>query len=183
VTTRLTGRLGDRSLATQIAARDLTDRAQIHPYAAAFGGTQLIAAAACAFLGTLALALTRAPRTTTTHRDTRREHAMTQEKLTQDLSAETAVLRYTIKPEHLDEHLSLIRDVYADLASYKPPTFHWATYQVENSREFVEVAIGHPLPGPLPELPAFTRYRVSLDDRCEAKQFDMVSTVGSYTSR
>lgn len=107
---------------------------------------------------------------------------MTHEEQTQDSSAEIALLRYTIKSESLDEHLSLIRDVYAELDSHKPPRFHWATYQVENSCEFVEVAIGRPLPGPLTDLPAFARYRVALDDRCETKRFDMVSNVGSYTS-
>lgn len=101
----------------------------------------------------------------------------------QDLPAETAVLRYTVKADHLDEHLRLIRDVYADLAALAPPGFHWATYQLESSREFVEVAIGHPLPGPLPEMPAFTRYRASLDDRCETKRFDMAEVVGTYASR
>lgn len=79
---------------------------------------------------------------------------------------------------------TLTHDVgWSGLRATEPPDFHWATYQIEDSREFVEVAIGHPLPGPLLEMASFARYRAALDDRCETKQFDMAGIVGTYTAR
>lgn len=98
------------------------------------------------------------------------------------MPTETAVLRYTIKPEHLEEHLQLLTGVYAELHELRRERFSWITYRVTGTRDFVEVATGHPLPGPLPDLPAFVRYRSAMDDRCETKQFDEVVVVGSYSS-
>lgn len=97
-------------------------------------------------------------------------------------AAETAVLHYTVKAEHLEQHLQLLADVYADLDTLRPARFSWSTYQVLGSRDFIEVATGHPLPGPLPDLPAFQRYRADLDQRCEARQFDDVTVVGSFAN-
>lgn len=97
-------------------------------------------------------------------------------------TAETAVLHYTVKAEHLELHLQLLADVYAELNTLRPARFSWATYQVLGGRGFIEVATGHPLPGPLPDLPAFQRYRVDLDRRCELRQFDDVTLVGSFAT-
>lgn len=95
---------------------------------------------------------------------------------------ETALLRYTVKPELLDEHLGLLSDVYAELHTLQPALFSWATYRIPDTHDFIEVATAHPLPGPLPDLPSFRRYRAGLDDRCDSRQFDDVSVVGSFTS-
>lgn len=95
---------------------------------------------------------------------------------------ETAVLQYTVAPEHLHQHLNLLADVYTELDSLRPARFSWATYQIPGTREFIEVATGHPLPGPLSDLPAFQRYRTGLDGRCEARRFDHVTVVGSFAS-
>jgi hypothetical protein len=95
---------------------------------------------------------------------------------------ETALLRYTVAPQSLEQHLDLLRAVYAELDATRPPRFNWATYQINGSREFVEVATGAPLPGPLPNLPSFRRYRADLEARCETRQFDDVQPVGTYAS-
>ena len=85
-------------------------------------------------------------------------------------SPETAILRYVVKPARLAEHLELLGQVYAALDALKPNSFSWATYRVENSTEFIEVATGSPLPGPLPTLAEFQRYRVGLEARCESRR-------------
>lgn len=176
--TQLQSRLGDRSLAARIAAGDLTDPGQIDPYSEALQGTLLIVAAACAVLGAAAVLLTRPghqpihPSTLTTDRRT---------AMTTDI-AETAVLHYTVKSESLDQHLELLSDVYSELDAVRPSSFSWATFQVPGCRDFIEIATGHPLPGPLPDLPAFRLYRAGLDDRCETRQFDYVTVIGSFAS-
>jgi hypothetical protein len=96
---------------------------------------------------------------------------------------ETAVLRYTVAPQELEQHLELLRAVYAELHDVHPQHFSWATYQVAGSRDFIEVATGAPLPGPLPDLRSFRRYRAGLEDRCEKRQYDAVELVGSFPSR
>jgi hypothetical protein len=95
---------------------------------------------------------------------------------------ETAVLRYTVAAQFLEQHLDLLRAVYAELDALHPPHFSWATYRLAGSRDFIEVATGAPLPGPLPDLPSFRSYRADLDARCETRQFDEVDLVGSFTS-
>ena len=58
----------------------------------------------------------------------------------------------------------MLRAVYAELNALRPTRFSWATYQVAGWREFLEVAVGAPLPGPLPDLPSFRRYRADLGE-------------------
>ena len=96
---------------------------------------------------------------------------------------ETALLRYTVKPQALAEHLQLLDAVYAELDSVRPTGFSWATYRIDGTLDFVEVATGRPLPGPLPDLPSFRRYRAGLDDRCSDRRFDDASVVGAFSSR
>lgn len=96
--------------------------------------------------------------------------------------AETAVLQYTVKQDCLDEHLQLLNDVYAELDAVRPSLFSWTTYQIPGSRDFIEVATAQQLPGPLPDLPSFRRYRAHLEDRCEARTFDDVTVIGSFDS-
>jgi hypothetical protein len=91
-------------------------------------------------------------------------------------------MRYTVKPDRLAEHLALLRAVYDELAVERPVGFHWASYRVrEHPASFVEVVIGDDLPGPLPGLPAFQRYREGLDDRCDgSREFLDLDEVGAY---
>lgn len=93
---------------------------------------------------------------------------------------ETAVLHYTVKPERLEEHLQLLTSVYGHLARPRPQGFRWATYRLGDSRDFIEVVTGDPLPGPLPDLPASRRCRAELEDRCGSRRFDEVTGAGSF---
>ncbi|MFG2103766.1 hypothetical protein ACGFJ5_24575 [Micromonospora echinaurantiaca] len=44
----------------------------------------------------------------------------------------------------------------------------------------MSVAIGPELPGPLPSLESFRRYRAGLEDRCEERATFDFTVVGSY---
>lgn len=107
---------------------------------------------------------------------------MTVDHTNDDAPAQTAILRYTVKHAHLEQHLLLLAGVYAELDRLQPENFSWVSYQIANTHDFIEVATGQPLPGPLPGLPAFQRYRADLDNRCEARQFDQVTVVGLFAS-
>lgn len=85
-----------------------------------------------------------------------------------------------IAPQFLYEHLELLGAVYAELDDLCPPQFSWATYRLAGSRDFVEVASGAPLPGPVPGLPSFRRYRAGLEARCEQRRYDDAELVGSF---
>lgn len=92
-----------------------------------------------------------------------------------------AIMRYQIKPAALDTHLTLLRAVYDELAQRRPDGLTWATYQLDQPNQFLEVVSGPDLPGPLPHLAAFRSYRVGLEDRCEVpSRFTEVNQVGSY---
>lgn len=172
--TRLQAQLGDRSLAAQVASGDLTGPGQLDPYVQALRGTILFVAVACAVLGVSAVRLTR-PSAPAPHPQGATMSPDRDE-------GQTAVLHYTVKPERLQEHLTLLGDVYAELALLRPDRLRWATYQIPGTCDFIEVVTGHPLPGPLPDLPAFQRYRSALDDRCQTRRFDDVAVVGSFAA-
>ncbi|PZF89072.1 hypothetical protein [Micromonospora deserti] len=54
------------------------------------------------------------------------------------------------------------------------------TLQLEDGRSFVDIALAPELPGPLPQMESFRRYRAGLEDRCEERSTSGFTTVGSY---
>ncbi|CAA9459717.1 MAG: hypothetical protein AVDCRST_MAG02-2058 [uncultured Rubrobacteraceae bacterium] len=90
------------------------------------------------------------------------------------------MIRYRVKPDELERHLELLRDVYEELESTKPEGFRWATFRINDETSFVDVVSGNGLPGPLPQLESFRRYRATLDDRCEGRAATELEEVGSY---
>lgn len=92
-----------------------------------------------------------------------------------------ALMRYTVRPEALDEHLRLLHAVYAELDAERPGDLRWVTYQLEEDpRTFVELVEGPDLPHPLPLLESFRRYRAELDERCEGRTFTELRVVASF---
>lgn len=95
-----------------------------------------------------------------------------------------ALMRYTVKADQLESHLELLRDVYDDLAIRQPDGIAWTTYQIAETRSFVELVEGPDLPHPLPQLESFQRYRIGLDDRCEGdRDFHELHQIGAFPRR
>ncbi len=90
------------------------------------------------------------------------------------------MLRYTVKPEALDHHLDLIRAVYAELHATQADGLRFMTLQLEDTLTFVDIAWGADLPGPLPQLKSFRRFRENLEDRCDERIVTEFTEVGSY---
>lgn len=90
------------------------------------------------------------------------------------------MIRYKVKPDQVERHLDLLDAVYRELESTRPDGFRWATFGLEDGVSFVDVVAGDDLPGPLPRLGAFRRYRADLDERCEERVAVELREVGSY---
>ncbi|MEU8330748.1 hypothetical protein [Micromonospora sp. NPDC048839] len=93
---------------------------------------------------------------------------------------ETILIRYRVRPEHLAEHLRLLAAVHEELARTNPAGLRYLTLRLDGGRSFVEVVRGPDLPGPLPEMESFRRYRAGLDDRCDERSMVECTVTGSY---
>jgi len=92
-----------------------------------------------------------------------------------------ALIRHTIRPEHLDQHLELLRAAQDELHRLAPANFIWTVHRVNGTSTFVEYTAGPALPQPLPTLPAFRRYRAGLDDRRDGEgEFLELEEISSY---
>lgn len=98
----------------------------------------------------------------------------------ESLSMDRLIIRYTVKRDQIERHLELLRAVYQELESAQPDHFRYATYQLEDGISFVDVVIGADLPGPLPRLESFQRYRADLDERCDERTAVEFQEVGSF---
>ena len=96
----------------------------------------------------------------------------------------TTVVRYRVKPEHVDENERLSKAVYAELAEVRPANLKYATWKLEDGVTFVHVASADIAEGeefPLSSMPAFRAFRAGLDDRCDEGPIVSPSeTVGVY---
>ena len=93
------------------------------------------------------------------------------------------IVRYRVKPGRSEENAELVRAVYAELATHKPSGFRYATSLLEDGVTFVHVAFtedGHD--APLPQLPAFQRFRRDLAERCDdpPQTTRLAARIGSY---
>lgn len=78
-----------------------------------------------------------------------------------------AMIRWKIKPEHLDEELVLLAETYSEMQQLRPAGLRYDTYQLDDRMSFIAVAEMENGLGVLAQLPAFQRYRGTLDARCE----------------
>jgi len=90
------------------------------------------------------------------------------------------MLRYRVKPEQLERNLQLVRAVYAELHATRPDGLRYVTFQLEDGLTFVDIAWGKDLPGPLPQLEAFRRFRADLEERCDERVVTEFTEVDSY---
>ena len=93
---------------------------------------------------------------------------------------ERIMIRYTVKPDSLAEHLELLGDVYAELEATQPDGFRYVTFRLDDERSFMDLALGAGLPGPLGQLESFRRYRTGLEQRCEERVATEIHEVNSF---
>jgi len=76
------------------------------------------------------------------------------------------MVRYRIKPEHVQQNLDALSAVYEELESIRPDWLSYSTYQLEDTVSFVALVVVDD-PGRLGAFPAFRAYRSSLEQRCD----------------
>ncbi|MGQ0572644.1 MAG: hypothetical protein ACT4RN_00390 [Pseudonocardia sp.] len=91
------------------------------------------------------------------------------------------LIRYRVRRDHLERNLQLLRAAYEELAAVQPAGLRWVTYQLDDELTFLDIVSGTAPPGQLASLPAFQRFRSTLDERCaEPPVMSELHTAGSY---
>ena len=91
------------------------------------------------------------------------------------------IVRYRVKPDRAAENVELVRAVYAELHNTGPAGLRYGTFQLEDGVSFVHIAETEDEHDPLPNVPAFQRFRAGLRGRCEeAPVVTELHEIGSY---
>jgi hypothetical protein len=97
---------------------------------------------------------------------------------------DAAVVRYRVKPGRAAENAELVAAVCAEMHALAPEGFRYATFVLEDGLSFVHIAIssGGEISPVLRRLPAFVRFRDTLEERCDEPPVAtrMTAPVGSY---
>lgn len=92
------------------------------------------------------------------------------------------MVRYQVHPDRVEENISLVRAVYAELATAQPPGFRYTTYQCDDGVTFVHLAT-YAGAAPLSDLVAFRQFKAGLEERCVQPPVRAeLSEVGSFGS-
>lgn len=77
------------------------------------------------------------------------------------------MVRYTVKPERVEENEELVRAVYDELRRVTPAGLRYATFKLDDGVTFVHLAMHDGDAGALTELTAFRAFQRDLRDRTE----------------
>lgn len=77
------------------------------------------------------------------------------------------MIRYRVRHDRVEEHLALVGAVFEEIAAVAPPRLRYSAHRLADGVTFVDLVDGNELPAPLPDLDAFQRYRVGLEERCD----------------
>jgi hypothetical protein len=91
------------------------------------------------------------------------------------------MVRYTVKPEHVEHNEELVRAVYAALDEARPDGLRYATFRLDDGVTFVHIVETEDGTDPLPGLPAFQRFVEGIGERCdEGPTPAKMSAIGTY---
>lgn len=94
-----------------------------------------------------------------------------------------SMVRYTLKPECVEENERLVRRVYEELRTVAPPGLRYATYRVAGGLGYVHIAstegdVDH---GMLTSLPSFKAFVAGVRERCtEPPVVVELTPIGAY---
>ncbi|HEY1478695.1 MAG TPA: hypothetical protein VGF46_01620 [Gaiellales bacterium] len=92
------------------------------------------------------------------------------------------MVRYTVKPEHVEENEELVRAVYAELDRRTTAGVRYATYRIGDSGSFVHVSSSLEERSPLADLDAFREFQREISQRCSEQPVVVeLHEVGSYS--
>jgi hypothetical protein len=82
--------------------------------------------------------------------------------------ARRVLVRYQVKPERIQEHEGLIRDVMAELAQTAPAGIRYGAFKQPDGVSFVHVAVIDADKSPLDSSPAFRAFTDRIKERIVA---------------
>lgn len=91
------------------------------------------------------------------------------------------MVRYTVKPECVEDNVRRIQAVFAQLDRERPHGIHYASYRAGDS--FVHIATIEGAENPLTALAAFKEFAGTIKERClEPPVTSELEQIGSYRS-
>lgn len=95
----------------------------------------------------------------------------------------TVLVRYRVKPDHVEENKALVREVFAELKRTQPDGLRYASFLMPDGVSFVHVAATAEgqTENPLTGVPAFQRFVADIKARCDEPPAPTeLETVGNY---
>lgn len=93
------------------------------------------------------------------------------------------MVRYRVKPEHVEHNEALVRAVYDELERTRPAGLRYATFKLADGVSFAHLASIETPDGrsPLPALTAFGAFQAGIAERCdEPPEVIALDTVGTF---
>ncbi len=91
------------------------------------------------------------------------------------------IVRYTVKPERIEEHIALINAVFAELEQARLPGVRYAVARAKDGVSFTHIAAFESEGNPLNALAAFKAFQPGLAERCDqAPTVTDVDVIGDH---
>ncbi|MDX6525770.1 MAG: hypothetical protein QOI43_1281 [Gaiellales bacterium] len=93
------------------------------------------------------------------------------------------IVRYTVRPEHVEQNEALVRSVYDELERTRPSGLRYATFRLGDGGEFVHLASTETADGsnPLQQVAAFQAFQAGIGQRCvEPPVVTELHEIGSF---
>ena len=81
--------------------------------------------------------------------------------------ARQVMVRYKVKPDRIEEHEKLIRDVFAELALSSPAGIRYGAFKQKDGLSFVHLALITAENNPLDAIAAFRAFSERIKERCD----------------
>jgi hypothetical protein len=93
------------------------------------------------------------------------------------------LIRYRLKPEHVERNEELVRAVYEELHRAAPSGFRYMTFKLEDGVSFMHISESEGEDSPLAGLASAQEFQREIADRCEEQPvFAELTEIGSYRS-
>jgi len=91
------------------------------------------------------------------------------------------LIRYRLKPDHVERNEELVRAVYEELHRAAPSGFRYMTFKLEDGVSFMHISESAGEESPLAGLASAEEFQREIADRCEEQPvFAELTEIGSY---
>jgi hypothetical protein len=93
------------------------------------------------------------------------------------------LIRYRLKPEHVERNEELVRAVYEELHRAGPSGFRYTTFKLEDGVSFIHISESEGEESPMAGLASAREFQRGIAERCEEQPvLTELTEVGSYRS-